>query len=578
MKRIISIFTIIVSMCFFSVQTYAEEVDSNHDWEVEHSEEVENIEFEEDPEISDNANSWRYKDGQPIDNSENVLKQRSVPSHPNATRKGIDVSEWQGDIDWAKVKASGIDFAILRCGFGMDQTNQDDAYFLKNAKECERLGIPYGVYIYSYATNTSRASSEADHVLRLLKGRDLAYPVYFDMEDSSTLKYKSSFGAIATTFCNKISAAGYPVGVYANLNWWNNYLTDSCFDKWHKWVAQYYNTCQYEGTYAMWQYTSKGSVNGIKGSVDMNYLIGYPKDHGYSTYERYYGTNRYQTSIAVAYSLKSELNVNKFDNIVLASGEDYADALSGSYLAKNKNAPIILIDESPGNREVVASYIKNNLSSKGTVYILGEEGVIDKSFEQSLDANVKRLGGIDRYETNNLILKEIGIANEDILICSGEDFADGLSASAVGKPVMLVSSAGLSSTQESYLNNIEVKNVYLIGGSGVISDEIGKTLNKYDENGKCERVSGTNRYKTSIAVANEFFSDTNGTAVFVSACDFADGLSGGPLAISLNAPLILIDKNSYEDAAKYVADNAVTKAVVLGGTGVVSDAVMQKIL
>ena len=87
-----------------------------------------------------------------------------------------------------------------------NQTDQDDSKFLKNAKECERLGIPYGVYIYSYATNTSRADSEADHVLRLLKGRTLSYPVYFDMEDSSTLAYKSSFGKIAETFCNKINA------------------------------------------------------------------------------------------------------------------------------------------------------------------------------------------------------------------------------------------------------------------------------------------------------------------------------------------------------------------------------------
>src|SRR5699024_10319918 len=108
--------------------------------------------------------------------------------------------------------------------------------------ECERLGIPYGVYIYSYATTVERASSEADHVLRLIEGHELSYPVYFDMEDYTTQNLGSVLlGQIAQTFCDKISAAGYDVGIYANLNWWNNYLTSSVFDNpnWSKWVAQY---------------------------------------------------------------------------------------------------------------------------------------------------------------------------------------------------------------------------------------------------------------------------------------------------------------------------------------------------
>lgn len=228
-------------------------------------------------------NSWRFSEGQMITDSSNAMRARSAAYHPDATLQGIDVSEFQGNIDWEKVKSSGIDFAILRCGYGMNQTNQDDAKFLRNATECERLGIPYGVYLYSYATNTSRASSEADHVLRLLKGRSPSYPVYYDMEDNSTLPYRANFDDIAKTFCNKISNAGYAVGVYSSLNWWNNYLTASCFDNWHKWVAQWYTTCQYEGEFSLWQYTSSGSVSGISGRVDMNYQIGYPIDHGIST-------------------------------------------------------------------------------------------------------------------------------------------------------------------------------------------------------------------------------------------------------------------------------------------------------
>ena len=122
------------------------------------------------------------------------------------------------------------------------------------------------------------ATSEAQHVLRLISGHKLSYPVYFDMEDNSTLG--SDFAAIAQTFCSTVQNAGYAVGVYANLNWWNKYLTDIKFEQWHRWVAQYNIQCDYPGTYAMWQYSSKELVDGIDGSVDMNYLIGTPADHG----------------------------------------------------------------------------------------------------------------------------------------------------------------------------------------------------------------------------------------------------------------------------------------------------------
>ncbi|MBQ2880341.1 MAG: cell wall-binding repeat-containing protein, partial [Anaerotignum sp.] len=251
------------------------------------------------------ANSWRYENGELI----SELSLMADAYHPDATLTGIDVSEHQGTIDWEKVKAAGIDFAIIRCGYGQDMASQDDLYFEYNADECERLGIPYGVYLYSYATNTTRASGEADHALRLLEGRHLSYPVYFDMEDSSTIG--SDLGAIAETFCDKISAAGYPVGVYANLNWWNNYLTDNCFDDWHRWVAQYNSSCQYEGTYALWQYTSSGSVNGISGRVDMNYQIGYPADHGTSSVtEASLKTNKntYQSGEAILITASSGKN------------------------------------------------------------------------------------------------------------------------------------------------------------------------------------------------------------------------------------------------------------------------------
>lgn len=200
----------------------------------------------------------------------------TVCAESTPTMKGIDVSRHQGVINWDAVYGN-IDFAIIRCGFGNDETSQDDTQWYNNANACTRLGIPFGVYIYSYAANTVMAESEANHVLRLINGYNLDFPVYLDMEDSIQANLSASEReAIASTFCNIIQNAGYEVGIYANRNWWENYLTDSAFNNssWHKWVAQYNSSCTYAGNYTMWQYTSSGNVNGINGRVDMNYWYG----------------------------------------------------------------------------------------------------------------------------------------------------------------------------------------------------------------------------------------------------------------------------------------------------------------
>lgn len=226
-------------------------------------------------------NSWRYENGVLIESEESDTG-ITAASSANVLMKGIDVSEWNSRItvdgketiqyiDWEKVKASGIDFVILRCGYGSDHRSQDDRFWARNVAECERLGIPYGVYLYSYATDTQMAASEAQHVLRLIKGHNLAFPVYYDLEDDRIVN--SDHAAITETFCNIISNAGYQVGVYSGLNWWNNYLTDASFAKWDRWVAQWNKTCDYTGKYTMWQYTSDGSVDGISGRVDMDYVV-----------------------------------------------------------------------------------------------------------------------------------------------------------------------------------------------------------------------------------------------------------------------------------------------------------------
>lgn len=265
-----------------SENSESDEIEKGNTGVEEPGAEIEDYKMQSEFEKGIKENSWRYQDGQPIDSSSSDRSLNYKAYHENATRQGIDVSQWQGVIDWEQVKASGIDFAIIRCGYGKNYSEQDDLYWQRNVSECERLGIPYGVYIYSYATDIASAKSEAEHVLRLIEGHNLSYPVYFDMEDNSTLN--SDLAAIAETFCTTVSNAGYPVGVYANLYWWNTYLTDARFSQWYRWVAQYNSSCDYAGDYSIWQYSSKGSVPGISGEVDMNYLIGYPKDHGEGGY------------------------------------------------------------------------------------------------------------------------------------------------------------------------------------------------------------------------------------------------------------------------------------------------------
>lgn len=185
--------------------------------------------------------------------------------------RGIDVSHHQGVINWDKVK-SQIDYAILSVGYGDNIPSQDDKQFHRNAKECSRLGIPFGVYIYSYATSEQQAKSEAEHVLRMIQEYKLDYPIYYDLEDGSTTGKCTNerIAEIAKTFCNIIEQNGYWVGIYANTYWFNTKLTLGIFDRWTKWVAQYSSTCSYNKPYSMWQYASDGRVDGIGGNVDMN--------------------------------------------------------------------------------------------------------------------------------------------------------------------------------------------------------------------------------------------------------------------------------------------------------------------
>lgn len=180
-------------------------------------------------------------------------------------RKVIDVSYYQGTIDWEKVKADGVEGVIIRCGYGNNTSSQEDKKWKRNADECTRLGIPFGTYLYSYAKTEEESRSEAAHVLKLIAGYKLSYPVYIDLEEAGTESHAVKGAKI---FCDIIKKSGYMAGVYSNQSWFQKVIGNQ-LDQYTKWCARY-STKKPTVTCDMWQYTSEGSVNGIPGNCDMN--------------------------------------------------------------------------------------------------------------------------------------------------------------------------------------------------------------------------------------------------------------------------------------------------------------------
>ena len=217
--------------------------------------------------------------------------------------KGIDVSHHQGDIDFAKVKAAGIRFAMLRAGYGWEKPDiQTDRKFHQNYRMAVKEGLPCGAYHYSYATNTREAQLEADFFLQVIKGCQFAYPVAFDLEDKSQRNLgRDTLTDIAIAFCKKLEKSGYYTCIYTNLDWIKNRLDMERLKPFDLWFARYNATPDYGGI-GMWQYSSTGRVDGILTPVDMN--IAY---RDYPTLMRSRGLNGYPKSVSVRkqYTVKS---------------------------------------------------------------------------------------------------------------------------------------------------------------------------------------------------------------------------------------------------------------------------------
>ena len=584
-------------------------------------------------------------------------------------RNAIDVSIFQYDIDWKKVKADGIDYAIIRIGgryYGGGGLYPDD-YFEQNYKEAKNAGVKVGIYFYSQAKTEKEAREEVDYFMDILDGRSLDLPVYMDYECPSGARISKMSKTQGTknviAFCEAVESYGYEAGFYSYPAFINKYVDPSQISgTYNVWIAQYHKYCSYDYEYDMWQYSSTGHVDGIEdskgnpGKVDVNfyydkntkrkdlsktaasleyiktaydekekkpkvtvngltegkdYFVSYTDNteigtatvtvKGKNDYKgtitlkfeilkelkgsdavfaktnelRVYGSDRYETAFGVADTLKTYKGISKFDSVIVASGANYADALAASYLAEKKDAPILLTDTAESNEKRVKDYISKNLKSGGTVYVIGGTTAMTERFQNSLSGyNVKRLSGDDRYDTNLAILTEGGSASNGIIVSSGLNYADSLSASATGMPILLVGKT-LTEEQIAYLSNSGGK-VYIVGGNTAISADVEAQIREVKSS--VSRIAGNNRYETSYRIASTFYSGKRTALITAYGMDYPDGLVSSALGQSMDSPVMLIDKNSVSYAQQYAKQSSVESVAAVVGPSLLADSVVNSII
>lgn len=292
-------------------------------------------------------------------------------------------------------------------------------------------------------------------------------------------------------------------------------------------------------------------------------LIMSPKVFASPEQKRFGGSDRYATCINIC-----ENNWDKSDYAVLVSGEGFADALCAATLAKKYNGPIILT-----SGKILSSDIQEQLTRLQVkhIFIIGGTGVVSPNIEKQLDTmniDYERICGNDRYDTSLKVAQIIGNDN-GVVIASGESFPDALSiapiAAAKGMPILLTSKNNLSEGVNQYVQNNNIKKCYIVGGVGVISNNIANYINN------SKRLGGIDRYETNQKIVDEFSNDINFSSIYISTGEgFADALSGSVAAAKTNSPLILTNgKSSITKAKFYSKVPLVNEFRVLGGEAVV---------
>ncbi len=275
--------------------------------------------------------------------------------------------------------------------------------------------------------------------------------------------------------------------------------------------------------------------------------------------------DRYDMSLKIADQLKIRMKKDRFETVVLTDGEILANALSGCYLAKMNDAPLIFVDFE--DIQWVMEYLYQNLEDNGKIYIIGEiEGLTDKMLTGSMNCQIVRIEGDNVYEINMSSLKEAKIDSDRILVCTGENFADSISAIAIGLPILLVKDE-LTDYQIEFLKENNGKSLVIIGGEIAVNEDIEQQLHKY---GAVKRIKGRTRYNTSAVIAGEFF-DSAESVVLVSGKVLTDGFCSGVYAAHTGSPMLLIDKGNSAAAAEYVLERKVKTGIVIGSENTVDN-------
>ena len=484
---------------------------------------------------------------------------------------GIDVSRWQGAVyPLQKAQQEGVKFVILKGG-GADDGYYKDGAFENNYALAKKLNMPVGAYWFSYAMNPEQAKKEAEYFYQnCLKGKQFELPVYIDVENKTQLSIgKRALTDIVKTWLDYLEKKDYWVGIYSSLSYFNNYLYDNELSKYAHWIAQWSTNLSRDC--GMWQFGGETNYirsNKVCGMVtDQDYMLfdypkaikergknGFPKPKPVIGFTRIAGTNRCQTAIEVAKKKGS-----KFDAVVIASGNDYPDALSSSYLASQHNAPILLVNEA--TMKEVAAYVK---SVTKKAFIIGGEGAVSSEMEKLLKGiEVERISGSDRYDTNLELLERS--TSDTLIICDGRKYADAIVSSATRYPIMITGEK-LTDGQREFLQNRTIKNLYMVGGS--VSPEVQKELKN------AKKIVGKNRYETARYVANTFYPKAD-KVILVTGQNFADGLCGSQLTV---APILLADENAYKEAQTYCKAVKPKKCFVIGGKNALSDTTVNWVL
>lgn len=345
----------------------------------------------------------------------------------------------------------------------------------------------------------------------------------------------------------------------------NRYDKTLNFNEWKSYSQEY------EGQYISNESQAEALIN--------NWI---PASNKKYTSKRLSGLDRFETARKIA----EEFNAGTVNNLVITSGYSFQNALSGSVLAKKMDAPILLSGSSEVENRNALEYAVSHLSKDGTIYILGNESEVNDNLVLGLKNlgfnNIKRLAGSSKYDTIKVINDEINAAEgTPVVIAGGNVFADGLSISTVaaskGYPIALSDPGSLSQSAIETIKKIKPSKVYIVGGTGAISDSIKDQVkniaNLPDDN--IVRIWGQDRYETSLNIA-KYFDLNSDTVTFASGENFPDALAGSVYSSKFNAPVILINDN-ITNQKEYIDSKAYTNQVIFGGSGVISDAIKFKL-